>query len=115
MLPLGHRPKVSFHARMEEPRKNCPANRRTFSALCLVSSVFCPNLLASDGTAEDGFGDSVSISGDKTIVGAAADNRNAGSAYVFQKVCPTADLSGDCHVDFEDFAIVANQWLQGAE
>jgi formylglycine-generating enzyme required for sulfatase activity len=25
--------------------------------------------------------------------------------------CPTADLNGDCFVDFEDFAIMASQWL----
>lgn len=27
--------------------------------------------------------------------------------------CPTADLNGDCFVDFEDFAILASQWLTG--
>ncbi len=25
--------------------------------------------------------------------------------------CPSADLTGDCFVDFEDFALIANQWL----
>ena len=25
--------------------------------------------------------------------------------------CPSADLTGDCFVDFEDFAVMANQWL----
>ncbi len=25
--------------------------------------------------------------------------------------CPSADLTGDCRVDFEDFAIMASQWL----
>ena len=25
--------------------------------------------------------------------------------------CPSADLTGDCFVDYEDFAIMANQWL----
>ena len=25
--------------------------------------------------------------------------------------CPSADLTGDCLVDFEDFAIMAGQWL----
>ena len=25
--------------------------------------------------------------------------------------CPSADLTGDCFVDFEDFAIIGNQWL----
>ncbi len=27
--------------------------------------------------------------------------------------CPSADLTGDCFVDLEDFAVVANQWLTG--
>ncbi len=27
--------------------------------------------------------------------------------------CPSADLTGDCFVDFEDFALMANQWLTG--
>jgi hypothetical protein len=35
---------------------------------------------------------------------------------MFGKVlCPSADLTGDCLVDFKDFAIMAGQWLQGAE
>src|SRR4030042_7073999 len=25
--------------------------------------------------------------------------------------CPSADLTGDCRVDFKDFAIMASQWL----
>jgi len=25
--------------------------------------------------------------------------------------CPSADLTGDCFVDFEDFALITNQWL----
>ncbi len=25
--------------------------------------------------------------------------------------CPSADLTGDCFVDFEDFALMAKQWL----
>ncbi|MBA7675683.1 hypothetical protein ES703_83920 [subsurface metagenome] len=29
--------------------------------------------------------------------------------------CPSADLTGDCFVDFEDFAILANNWLAGVE
>ena len=28
--------------------------------------------------------------------------------------CPSADLTGECFVDFEDFALMANQWLTGA-
>ena len=27
--------------------------------------------------------------------------------------CPSADLTGDCFVDFEDFAVMASQWLTG--
>ena len=27
--------------------------------------------------------------------------------------CPSADLTGDCFVDYEDFALIANQWLTG--
>ncbi|HUW19996.1 MAG TPA: SUMF1/EgtB/PvdO family nonheme iron enzyme [Sedimentisphaerales bacterium] len=27
--------------------------------------------------------------------------------------CPSADLTGDCFVNFEDFAVMANQWLSG--
>jgi len=27
--------------------------------------------------------------------------------------CPPADLTGDCFVDFQDFALIANQWLTG--
>ncbi|HUS73598.1 MAG TPA: SUMF1/EgtB/PvdO family nonheme iron enzyme [Sedimentisphaerales bacterium] len=27
--------------------------------------------------------------------------------------CPSADLSGDCFVDFEDFAVMVSQWLSG--
>ena len=26
-------------------------------------------------------------------------------------VCPSADLSGDCVVDLNDFSLLANQWL----
>jgi len=45
-------------------------------------------LLASDGATEDRFGNSVSISGDYTIIGAEGDDDNgeeSGSAYVFVK------------------------------
>jgi len=74
-----------------------------------------PKLLAADGAANDFFGYSVSISSDYAIVGAFADDDKgdvSGSAYVFMK-CPAADLSGDCFVDFADFATMASQWLQG--
>ena len=39
----------------------------------------------------------------------------AGSCFINSQVilaaCPSADLTGDCRVDFEDFAVMANQWL----
>jgi hypothetical protein len=76
-------------------------------------------LTASDGADWDYFGYSVSISGDLAIVGAASNDdkgSNSGSAYVFEsvfeRVCPTADLSGDCCVNFVDFAVIGSQWLQ---
>jgi len=72
-------------------------------------------LTASDGADWDYFGYSVSISGDLAIVGAASNDdkgSNSGSAYVFERVCLTADLSGDCCVNFLDFAVIGSQWLQ---
>jgi hypothetical protein len=76
-------------------------------------------LTALDGAVSDFFGCSVSISGAYAIVGAYQDDDNginSGSAYMFGKIlCPTADLTGDCFVDFKDFAEVAGQWLQGVE
>jgi sulfatase modifying factor 1 len=35
------------------------------------------------------------------------------SAGLCLGACPSADLSGDCFVDFEDFALMAAQWLSG--
>jgi hypothetical protein len=73
-------------------------------------------LVAADGNVSDCFGWSVSISGDKAIVGAPHDGDLgswSGSAYVFERICPTADLGGeDCCVDFVDFAVIGNQWFQ---
>jgi hypothetical protein len=76
-------------------------------------------LLPADGAGGGDFGISVSISGTYAIVGAYHDDDNgadSGSAYMFGKIlCPTADLTGDCFVNFEDFAIMAGQWLQGTQ
>ena len=33
------------------------------------------------------------------------------SAGLCLAACPSADLSGDCFVDYEDFALMAAQWL----
>jgi len=71
-------------------------------------------LTASDGDNYDQFGASVSISGDYVAVGASYnDDRgtNSGSAYIFRKACPLADLNGDCGTDFIDFALLATHWL----
>jgi len=71
-------------------------------------------LLASDGAVGDCFGSSVSVSGAYAVVGAlfgAGNEVNSGSAYMFELVaCPSADLNGDCCVDFLDYTGFANQW-----
>ncbi|MBI9018852.1 MAG: FG-GAP repeat protein [Phycisphaerae bacterium] len=76
-------------------------------------------LLAADGTANDRFGCSVSISGIHIIVGAKfcdSTGSDFGSAYYFgTRLCPPADLTGDCSVELDDLAIMANQWLSGKE
>ncbi len=76
-------------------------------------------LTASDAQNAAKFGHSVSISGERAIVGALSDNNvngtDAGAAYMFKRVCPSgliADLSGDCFVNFVDFSVFANQWPQ---
>ncbi len=66
-------------------------------------------------TALDGgsFGRSVGISGDYVIAGAYWDDDNgigSGSAYILATLI--GDLDGDGDVDFVDFSILANQWLQ---
>lgn len=74
-------------------------------------------LTASDGEYQDYFGTSVSISGNNVAVGAPADYKDPaiGSAYVYDLTCPSADLTGDCYVDFLDFATMAGQWLDGIQ
>lgn len=72
-------------------------------------------LTASDGHSHDRLGFSVSVSGDYAIAGAYGDDdhgNSSGSAYLFAKVRPDADLNGNYCVDFEDFALFALHWLQ---
>ena len=73
-------------------------------------------LTPADGSTTDRFGASASISGDYAVAGAFGDDDNgasSGSAYMFEElICPTADLDDDCFVDFNDFGIMAAQWLQ---
>ena len=67
-----------------------------------------------DGTWQ-GFGASAAIRDGYAFVGALRDDENgnnSGATYVFQEVCPTADLNSDCFVDFIDLCILAGQWLQ---
>ncbi len=70
----------------------------------------------SDGGTDDYFGHSVSISGHYAAVGACGDDDNgdgAGSAFVFKEaVCPPGNLTDDCGVNFYDFAIFAEYWLE---
>jgi hypothetical protein len=74
-------------------------------------------LTASDAQTSARFGHSISISGERVIVSALCDNNangtDAGAAYIFRRVCPyglTADLSGDCFVNFVDYVILTDQW-----
>jgi len=71
-------------------------------------------LAASDAAASDYFGCSVDIGvGRRAIVGAYGnddDGSESGSAYIL-KLCPNADLNGDCRVTLEDLAILVNNWL----
>jgi hypothetical protein len=62
-------------------------------------------ILVPDSNTEGAFGISVSFSGDYAIFGAGR------SAYLFT-TCPSADLGGDCFVNFADFAVFGGQWLQ---
>ncbi len=76
-----------------------------------------PKLLASDGTAGDAFGISVSISGDTAIAGAGLDNDNgsaSGSAYVYRSsVVAAPDITvtdsivpaGDLSVPYGDVTV----------
>ncbi|MCI5192824.1 MAG: hypothetical protein D3915_06805, partial [Candidatus Electrothrix sp. AU1_5] len=53
-------------------------------------------LLPDDGTAEDHFGESVSISGDTIVIGASGDDDNgglSGSAYIYSSIPTTSDVT----------------------
>ncbi|MHC4624865.1 MAG: hypothetical protein ACYS4W_13285, partial [Planctomycetota bacterium] len=45
-----------------------------------------------------------------TILMAALVFVSAGGGFALAD-CPSTDVTGDCNVDFEDFAVMANQWL----
>jgi cyclophilin family peptidyl-prolyl cis-trans isomerase len=71
-------------------------------------------LTASDANANDYFGFSVAIgTGRRAVVGAYGDDdkgSESGSVYIL-KLCPDADLDGDCSVTFDDLAILTDNWL----
>lgn len=71
-------------------------------------------LTASDAAEDDYFGSSVAIGiGRRAIVGAYGnddDGSESGSAYIL-KLCPDADLDGDCSVTWNDLAILTDNWL----
>lgn len=66
-----------------------------------------------NGSENDYFGQSVAIDGEAVIAGAYKDDggkTDSGAAFVFLLLI--ADLNQDGIVNFEDFAVLANQWLQ---
>jgi cyclophilin family peptidyl-prolyl cis-trans isomerase len=71
-------------------------------------------LIASDANAGDYFGCSVAIgTGRRAVVGAYGnDDRgsDSGSAYML-KLCPDADLDGDCSVTLNDLVVLLEDWL----
>ncbi len=70
-------------------------------------------LTADEFDANDYFGFSVAISDRRLIAGAHYSDDNglsSGSAYIFIRLA--GDLDRDCTVDFFDFAILADSWLQ---
>jgi len=75
-------------------------------------------LLAEDGEYSDYFGSVVSISGDNILVGAYGDDDNglsSGSAYLIERCLLEADLTGDCHVDWQDVNGLCEQWLESGD
>jgi hypothetical protein len=72
-------------------------------------------LFASDGTTGDYFGQSVGISGNRTIIGTYYDDdngNNSGSAYIFGLSLYSGDLDFDNDVDFVDYSLFAEYWLE---
>ena len=71
-------------------------------------------LTAPDANAGDYFGFSVAVGiGRRAIVGAHGNDDSgseSGSAYIL-KLCPDADLDGDCIVTLNDLAVLAEDWL----
>jgi cyclophilin family peptidyl-prolyl cis-trans isomerase len=71
-------------------------------------------LTAPDAAAGDYFGRSVAIGiGRRAVVGAHGNDDSgseSGSAYIL-KLCPDADLDGDCTVTWNDLVVLTDNWL----
>ena len=66
-------------------------------------------LLPSDGTAQDNFGESVSVSGNTAIIGAWIDDdggNDSGSAYIFGP--NPGDMNADGQVDYDDLPLFSS-------
>ncbi|HIJ67501.1 MAG TPA: hypothetical protein HPP87_12840 [Planctomycetes bacterium] len=72
------------------------------------------SLSAADRVHHDHFGWSVSLDSGNVLVGAIRKDDYTGAAYSFRP-CPSADLTDDCFVDIEDFAVLADWWLRGED
>ena len=71
-------------------------------------------LTGSDSAEHDHLGWSVSVDFDNVLVGAIRKNEYTGAAYTFRP-CPSADLTGDCFINLDDFAVLAGEWLRGQD
>ncbi len=67
-------------------------------------------LTVADINSSDTFGWSVSIDDGYAIIGANNDD-NHGTAFIFEQVCPTSDLTDDCCVDYDDLEKFTLFWL----
>ena len=70
-------------------------------------------LYASDGVADDCFGNAVYISGNYALVAAPADDDYTGSAYIFD-ACKVNLKNGACVMNLMDLASKAEVWLYAA-
>lgn len=64
------------------------------------------------GTYTRDAGYSVAVSGNYALVGTDPGTSAPGEAFFYARVCPAADLNGDCTVDLQDLSIMADQWLR---
>jgi FG-GAP repeat protein len=75
-------------------------------------------LTSCDGYDDDNFGSAVSIDNGYIFVGSPRDDdhgSDSGSVYIFERICPLSDLTGDCFVNLPDFSVMAAEWLEGGD